>query len=82
MQKLHGTYCHKTGTRPPSCGTPRQPTIYTTKTEELAVNVSKCNELQKYFINKNSTDCGEVGDPCSHFMSCSQPEATPVKILS
>ena len=22
-----GTYCHKTGTRPPSCITPRQPTI-------------------------------------------------------
>ena len=21
-----GTYCHKTGTRPPSCVTPRQPT--------------------------------------------------------
>ena len=30
LQALHfsGTYCHKTGTRPPSCQTPRQPTIY------------------------------------------------------
>ena len=30
IQKLQfsGTYCHKTGTRPPSCQTPRQPTIY------------------------------------------------------
>ena len=27
---LSGTYCHKTGTRTPSCGSPRQPTIYTT----------------------------------------------------
>ena len=26
---LSGTYCHKTGTRPPSCQAPRQPTIYT-----------------------------------------------------
>ena len=25
---LGGTYCHKTGTRPPSCQAPRQPTIY------------------------------------------------------
>ena len=25
---LSGTYCHKTGTRPPSCATPPQPTIY------------------------------------------------------
>ena len=25
---LSGTYCHKTGTRPPSCVTPWQPTIY------------------------------------------------------
>ena len=25
---LSGTYCHKIGTRPPSCATPRQPTIY------------------------------------------------------
>ena len=24
---LSGTYCHKTGTRPPSCPTPREPTI-------------------------------------------------------
>ena len=24
---LSGTYCHKTGTRPPSCGTPWQPII-------------------------------------------------------
>ena len=24
---LSGTYCHKTSTRPPSCQTPRQPTI-------------------------------------------------------
>ena len=24
---LSGTYSHKTGTRPPSCGTPQQPTI-------------------------------------------------------
>ena len=27
---LSGTYCHKTGTRLPSCVTPRQLTIYTT----------------------------------------------------
>ena len=25
-----GTYCQKTGTRPPSCSKPRQPTIYVT----------------------------------------------------
>ena len=25
---LSGTYCQKTGTRPPSCAAPRQPTIY------------------------------------------------------
>ena len=25
---LSGIYCHKTGTRPPSCNTPREPTIY------------------------------------------------------
>ena len=25
---LSGTYCHKTGTRPPSCQAPQQPTIY------------------------------------------------------
>ena len=25
---LSGTYCHKTSTRPSSCATPRQPTIY------------------------------------------------------
>ena len=25
---LSGTYCHMTGTRPPSCGTLQQPTIY------------------------------------------------------
>ena len=25
---LSGTYCHKTGTRPPSCNMPRGPTIY------------------------------------------------------
>ena len=25
---LSGTYCHTTGTRPPSCFTPRQPTIH------------------------------------------------------
>ena len=25
-----GTYCHKIGTRPPSVGTPRQPTIHST----------------------------------------------------
>ena len=25
---LSGTYCHKTNTRPPSCGTPQQLTIY------------------------------------------------------
>ena len=25
---LSGTYCHKTGTKPPSCQTPQQPTIY------------------------------------------------------
>ena len=25
---LSGTYCHRTGTRPTSCVTPRQPTIY------------------------------------------------------
>ena len=27
---LSGTDCHKTGTRPPSCTTPRQPTINVT----------------------------------------------------
>ena len=27
---LSGTYCHKTGTRPPSCITPQEPTIYVT----------------------------------------------------
>ena len=25
---LSGTYCHKTGTRPPCCNTPREPTIH------------------------------------------------------
>ena len=25
---LSGTYCHQTGTRPSSCATPRQSTIY------------------------------------------------------
>ena len=25
---ISGTYCHKTGTRPPNCVTTRQPTIY------------------------------------------------------
>ena len=25
---LSETYCHMTGTRPPSCNTPREPTIY------------------------------------------------------
>ena len=28
LYQFSGTYCHKTGTRPPSCSTPRQPTIY------------------------------------------------------
>ena len=28
---LSWTYCHKTGTRPPSCVTPQQPTIYAIK---------------------------------------------------
>ena len=28
---LSGTYCHKSGTRPPSCQTPRQSTIYNNK---------------------------------------------------
>ena len=28
---LSGTYCHKTGTRPPSCITPRKPTIHSNK---------------------------------------------------
>ena len=55
------TNSHKTGTRPPSCGTPRQPTIYTTKTEELAVHASKYNKRQKYFINQNSTVWGGEG---------------------
>ena len=26
---LSGTYCHRTGTRPPICAKPRQPTMYT-----------------------------------------------------
>ena len=33
LQALHlsGTYCHKTGTRPPSCGKPLQLTVHTYK---------------------------------------------------
>ena len=45
---LSGTYYHETGTtRPPSCVTPRQPTIYLDKFSEEAVgrnvpNLPKC----------------------------------------
>ena len=28
---LSGTYCHKTSTRPPSCNTPRELTVYLTE---------------------------------------------------
>ena len=26
--RISGTYCHKTGTRPPSCAKPLQPTVH------------------------------------------------------
>ena len=40
LQALYrsGTYCHKTGTRPPSCQTPLQPTIYFKALQVVLVN--------------------------------------------
>ena len=34
---LSGTYCHKTGTKPPSCGKSQQPTMYTTNVGPYSV---------------------------------------------
>ena len=40
LQALYfsGTYCHKTSIQPPSCQTPRQPTIYVPWNAVLYVN--------------------------------------------
>ena len=34
---LSGTYCHKNGTRPPSCVTPRQTTIYSSPVIQVSL---------------------------------------------
>ena len=36
---LSGTYCHKTGTRPPSCVAPRQPTINNSRTKHKKLRI-------------------------------------------
>ena len=41
---LNGTYFHKTGTRPPSCTMPQEPTI----------NANQTNVLFLYFTEDNS----------------------------
>ena len=48
---LSGTFCHKTGTRPPSCVIPRQPTIHEATKNPL--HVLSPNFMSKLIIIKN-----------------------------
>ena len=63
-----GTYCHKTGTKPPSCVTPRQPTIY----------ADKKIISQIYLISK---DCDPDFDRMSKNRSCWLPLSIPLHIF-
>ena len=44
---LGGTYCHKTGTRPPCRASPRQPTIYVTERSQSWSGDDICMKLAK-----------------------------------
>ena len=63
-----GTYCHKTITRPPSCVTPQQPTIY----------ADKKIISQICLISK---DCDPHLDRMSKNKSCSLPLSIPLHIF-
>ena len=51
---LSGTYCHKTGTRPPSCGTPQQPTIYE---GAVLIHIQICDEKSLSLAGIWTRDC-------------------------
>ena len=59
---LSGTYCHETGTGPPSFGTPRQPTIFVSfqvfRDLIKKCNIAKAGEMEAIF--SNVTDITEL----------------------
>ena len=59
LQALHlsGTYCHNTGTRPPSCQAPRQPTNYENTYLELLVKIKVGIQIPYIYITDNLVCC-------------------------
>ena len=57
LQALHlnGTYCHKTGIRPPSCQTPRQPTIYGASEKRSFTKVA-----HDFSLSPRAENCGTL----------------------
>ena len=50
---LSGTYCHKTGARPPSCGTPQQLTIYKEYLKKIPTKKPSTNLQQQIITSTN-----------------------------
>ena len=46
---LSGIYCHKTGTRPPSCSTPQEPSINVYRMTEQDILGSNPNGFNLFF---------------------------------
>ena len=63
---LSGTYCHKTGTRLPSCQSPRQPTMFDLFLScDLMIALELINDLAKWSIHEltslpNINNCGSL----------------------
>ena len=57
---LSGTYCHKTSTRPSSCGIPRQPTIYTIEGGQKDVSSLKFFLLLLKMNRKMRKSCNKI----------------------
>ena len=47
---LSGTYCHKTGTRPPNCNTPRELTIFILLLSGIVI-LGSDSKARAFYIN-------------------------------